>query len=158
MKAVSIITIVYGGLGSIWSMIGLLVISIQKMVFHFIPDQNLQDMPLNFHDFIGSIHQLYLIFMPLMLIIAIFYLISGIRLLKETSHAVNLTRLTAILNILWYIGYAINIVNLSQVFTADIDISGELIHRIMIIGVSFGAIFACGYPVFLLIYLAGKKT
>ena len=158
MKAISIITIIYGGLGAIWSMIGLLVISVQKMVFHFIPDQDLQDMPFNFHDYIGSIHQLYLIFMPLMMIIAIFYLISGIRLLNEDSHAINLTRLSAVLNILWYVGYAFSIFGLSQVFTSDFNISGEIIHRIMIVGIMFGFIFVCGYPVFLLIYFAGKKT
>ena len=158
MKAISIITIIYGGLVAIWSMIGLLIISIQKMIFHFIPDQDLQDIPLNFHDYVGSIHQLYLIFMPLMLMIAIFYLIAGIRLLNENENAINLTRLSAILNLLWYIGYAFSIMNLSHVFTSDFDMSGEIIHRIMIAGIMFGAVFTCGYPVFLLIYFAGKKT
>lgn len=159
MKAISIITIIYGGLGAIWSFFGLMIISLENTIFRFIPQQDFQDIPFNITDLIGKVHQLYLIFMPLMMLIAVFYLISGIRLLNQNRNAIILIRMAAILNILWYIGYAISILNFSRVFFPDFQPQAtELIHRIMIVGTVFSAVFFCGYPVFLLVYFSLKKS
>jgi hypothetical protein len=97
---------------------------------------------------------------PFVFLIAALYIISGILNLTGKEAYKNLAYAAAILNILWYIAYVVLLqVELVPLLSSMEVFPGKLLNLIMIAGMFINAIFYCGYPVFLIIFVrrGGKE-
>ena len=95
-----------------------------------------------------------------MFLIALLYIISGILQLAGKPSFKNIAYAAAILNIIWYIAYMIimqmevvPLLNSLELFPKN------LLNIIFIFGMLVNAIFYCGYPTFLIVFIkrGGKE-
>ena len=160
MKTVSIISIVYGTLGLIWATVVTIVIRIQAALFENFPwppeAYEFVDMPSLLNTVYSVIGSLF----PFVFLIAILYIISGILHLSGKTSFKNIAYAAAILNIVWYMAYIVlmqmeivPVLNSLEIFPKN------LMNIIVIVGMIFNAVFYCGYPVFLIIFIkrGGKE-
>jgi hypothetical protein len=160
MKAVSIISIVYGSLGLIWAAVAGFVVRMQQAIFEqisFPPEiYDYLDFPALMqvvYDILGSLF-------PFVYLIGILYITSGILQLngKETFKA--LAYAAAIMNIVWYLVYAVlTYTELLPLLEAAELFPVGFMNAMFLVGLMVNAAFYCGYPVFLILYLArgGKE-
>jgi hypothetical protein len=160
MKAVSIISIVYGALGLIWAAVVSVVIRVQKSLFEHFPwppeVHEIIDMPAMLDSVYGLIGNIF----PFVFLIAALYIISGILFLAGKTSYKNIAFAAAILNIVWYVVYMVLIqVEVVPVLNAMELFPKNLLAVLVVLGMILNSVFYCGYPIFLIIYVkrGGKE-
>lgn len=163
MKAVGVISIIYGSLAILWSISSLIVMSLFGKFIGFIPEFDQAELPIDFEAYIQSIVYLINIVMPIAMIVGGIYLWGGINVVRKVSGSFQL-RLAAILNIAWYIIYiylfATRILpQFAGWFTEfeELKYMNSIFYVVFIFSFIMGAVFYCGYPVFLLFYLKNRS-
>jgi hypothetical protein len=160
MKAVSIVSIVYGALGLIWGTVITVLIKVQAAFFAHFPwpseVSEVIDLPALLDSVFGLIGNLF----PFIFLIAALYILSGILHLAGKVSYKNLAYAAAILNIVWYVVYMVlvqveivPVINTLELFPKD------LLAVLVVLGMIINAVFYCGYPVFLIIFIkkGGKE-
>ncbi len=154
MRTVSIISIVYGTLGILWAAVVNVVIRVQAELFENFPwppeVYDVMDVPA----LLDSVYSVIGYLFPFVFLIAIFYIISGILQLSGKSSFRNMAYAAAILNIVWYLAYVVLIqtevvpmLNSLEMFPKN------LLNAMILFGMIFNAVFYCGYPIFLIIFI-----
>ena len=160
MKAVSIISIVYGTVGLIWASLVTVMIRIYTTLFTNFP------WPPEVSEFIDMSYLLDTVYsvigtvFPFVFLIAILYIISGILQLARKASYKNIAYIAAILNIIWYIAYVVMIqMEIVPVLNSLEMFPKNLLNVLIPLGMIFNAVFYCGYPVFLIVFLSrgGKE-
>jgi hypothetical protein len=154
MKAVSIISIVYGALGLIWATVISVVIRVQEALFEHFPwppeVTEIVDMPAMLDAVYGLIGNIF----PFVFLIAVLYIISGILQLAGKTSYKNLAYAAAILNIVWYVVYMVLVqVELVPVLNSLELFPKNMLGALVILGMIINAVFYCGYPIFLIIFV-----
>ena len=158
MKAVSIISIVYGTLGIIWSTIILGAIRIQKAMISNIPfpDEVLEI--IDIHSMMEAIHGIMSFLMPFVLLIGAVYIVSGILGINARPQAYLFGMLAAVFNIFWYVAYVVFLqMELVPLFNFNEFFPAKLFNTLFLLGTIVNAVFYCGYPVFLIIFLSQRR-
>lgn len=158
MKAISIISIIYGVLGLIWGTAIKVLIQVYTSLLGHI---ELPPEASRFFDapkLMGSLSGIWNLLYPFIIMIAIIYIISGIIYLSGKQQYTSLTFIAAILNIIWYVAYMIIVQTelMPLINTGDL-FPVKLFQMMVVIGMLFEAIFYCGYPIFLVIYLSRTR-
>ena len=154
MKAVSIISIVYGALGLVWATVISVVIRVQEAFFQHFPwppeVHEIIDMPAvleSVYDVIGNLF-------PFVFLIAVLYILSGILYLAGKTSFKNIAYAAAILNIVWYIVYMVLVQTEIVPVINTLDLFPKNLMGLMVVlGMIINAVFYCGYPIFLIIYV-----
>jgi len=164
MKTVGIISIIYGSLAILYGVFSLLAMLVYANIFGFIPELDQDMLGVDFEAYIHSIADLVRAVMPIAIIAGGIYVWGGINVVKKIRGIFQL-QLAAVLNILWYIFYIYLFV--SKVYPVFMDVFGSFdeiyqlrgfIFVAFIISFIIGAVYYCGYPVFLLIYLKKQNS
>jgi len=158
MKTVSVISIIYGVLGIIWGTMVLAAMQVQRAIFENFPWPEELNQFFDMPALISALHSFWGIIMPFVVIIAIIYMVSGILGLTEKSQASTFGLLAAVGNIIWFVAYVV----IMQIELIPAINTGELFPEnmfqvIFFLGILLNAVFYCGYPVFLIIYLNKKR-
>ena len=154
MKAVSIISIVYGSLGLIWAAVVTVLIRLQEAFFlHFTwpPEvSEVIDIPALLDSVYGLIGNLF----PYVFLIAALYILSGILYLAGKSSYKVMAYAAAVLNIIWYVVYlvlmqleVVPVINQLEIFPKN------LMGVLVVLGMIINGVFYCGYPTFLIIFV-----
>ncbi|MFC2098748.1 hypothetical protein ACFLTA_00900 [Bacteroidota bacterium] len=154
MKTVSIVSIVYGAVGIFWAAVVTVMIRIQSALFSNFPwpDEVFEyiDMP----SFLETIYSAIGTLFPFVFLIALLYIISGILQLIGKPSYKNIAYAAAILNILWYIAYIVIMqMEIAPMLNSLEMFPKNLMNVILIFGMLMNAIFYCGYPAFLIIFI-----
>ena len=154
MKAVSIISIVYGALGLVWAAVVSVIIRVQEAIFENFPwpDEVYEviDVPALLESVYGLIGNLF----PYVFLIAIIYILSGILYLSGKPSYKPLAYAAAILNIVWYVVYMVLIqVELVPVINSLEVFPENLMGILVFLGMIINGVFYCGYPIFLIIFI-----
>ena len=154
MKAVSIISIVYGALGLVWATVVSVVIRVQEAFFQHFPwppeTQEIIDMPA----MLDSVYELIGNLFPFVFLIAALYILSGILYLAGKPSFKNIAYAAAILNITWYVVYMVLVqVEIVPVINSLDVFPTNLLGLLVVLGMIINAVFYCGYPIFLIIYV-----
>ncbi|GAB4283285.1 MAG: hypothetical protein Kow0068_08120 [Marinilabiliales bacterium] len=161
MKTIGIINIIYGGLGILGGIITILVLIIQMFVFGFL-QHNLPPMSSEDYEIMMKVQDAYTLnffIVPVSILIATLFLISGIRILKKNISGVKLAISASISSIAFYFISAglVWFMFLQKIFATipgvDIQKLGYFYLAIIIVA----GVFNIGYPVFQLIYLKKEK-
>jgi len=158
MRAISIISIIYGVLGLIWGTVVRLLMQIYSALIENMPMPEEVTEIMDVKLMMGTIDSIWRLLYPFIIIISIIYIISGILKLAGKQHFTSLTFIAAILNILWYLAYVIIIqTDLIPIIHMDEFFPENLFNTMIIVGMMINAIFYCGYPIFLIIYLSKER-
>ncbi len=107
MKTVSIVSIVYGGVGLIWAAVVSAMIKIQSAMFENFPwpaeVYEYMDVPA----FLEKIYSVIGVVFPFVFLIAALYIVSGILQLSGKPGFKGIAYAAAALNIIWYIAYIV---------------------------------------------------
>jgi hypothetical protein len=159
MKTVSIISIVYGVLGVIWGTLLLAVMQVQKAVFENFPWPTELDQFIDMPALISALHSFWSYIIPFVVVIAIIYMVSGILGLSDRPQATTFGLLAAVFNIIWYVAYVILLqIELIPALTTSEFFPEKLFQVLFFLGILINAVFYCGYPVFLIIYLNKQRN
>jgi hypothetical protein len=160
MRAVSIVSIVYGAIGIIWATVVSVVIKFQSALFSNFPWPEEMYEYMDIPSFLETIYGVIGTIFPFVFLISLMYIISGILHLAGKPTFKAIAYAAAIFNILWYIAYmvimqmeVVPLLNSFELFPKN------LINIIFIFGMLFNAIFYCGYPAFLIVFIrsGGKE-
>ena len=159
MKAIGIINIVLGGLCIIGNLIGTLIIYIEKIIFSSMINLPYNEfMPFDMGTYMSDIFNLMLINLPVVLIIYVMLLLSGIKIVKKDEAGIRLAKVSSWSIIAWYFAYmAFAYITFAPYFELFAG-SGIFMAIMFIIGGLIGLVFTCGYPVFLLLYFRKPRT
>lgn len=158
MKAVSIISIIYGAIVLISAIISLPIIYIEKIVFERIPAMSYgYEAHINMSEIFSDMMSKMIIVMPLQAIINALLLISGIKMLKKNNIGITYAKYAAIFSIIWYIFYSVYMKSVFVGMFSMNPIFGSIGEGFYYVTIILGGIFACAYPVFLLFYLNKKS-
>lgn len=154
MKAVSIISIVYGTMGMLWAAVVSLVIRFESAMFANFPwppeVSDILDMPA----LLDTVYSVVGVLFPFVFLGAALYIVSGILQLTGNSTFKNIGYAAAIFNIIWYLAYMISLqVELLPILNSLEFFPKGLMNLIFLFGMIFNALFYCGYAVFLIIVL-----
>jgi hypothetical protein len=155
MKTVSIISIVYGTLGLLWATLVTVMIRVQAAIFENFPwpaeVSEFIDMP----SFLDRVYSVIGTVFPFVFLIAALYIISGILQLSGKPSFKNIAFAAAILNIVWYLAYIVLIqMELVPALNSLGMFPKNLMNVLVFAGMLVNAIFYCGYPVFLIVYIS----
>jgi hypothetical protein len=160
MKAVSIISIVYGTMGLIWASVISIVINVQEAFLEHFPwpaeVYEVIDLPALLDAVYGMIGTIF----PFVFLIAALYILSGILYLAGRKSYTNIAYAAAILNIVWYVVYMVLVqVEIVPVINAMDLFPKNLLAVLVVLGMIINAVFYCGYPTFLIIFVkkGGKE-
>jgi len=160
MKAVGIISIIYGTLGILYGLASLIMVSFTVNFLGFMPEYDAYMQGFDMEAYMWAIQGMMKIIMPLMIVVGGIYLWGGIVAVKKLAAVFHL-RLAAILNIAWYCLYIYMFVT-RVMPSLDSFFYGygfsEMMNMVMIVALVFGGIFYCGYPIFLLIWLKKERN
>jgi hypothetical protein len=107
---------------------------------------------------IDILHGIITFLMPFVFIIGAVYIISGALGLSSKPQAYMFGMLAAVFNIFWYVAYIIILqMELVPLFTFSDLFPAKLFNLLFLLGTLINAIFYCGYPVFLIIYLSQQR-
>ena len=96
-------------------------------------------------NYFAALQDVWLIYMPLMIIIGLIYVSSGLLLKKEKKEGISVGIFAAILNLLWFVGYAISLnINVMPVFPQKLEPASEIFV------IAIAGIFICLYPLYFL--------
>ncbi|MCK4751778.1 MAG: hypothetical protein KAT15_32200, partial [Bacteroidales bacterium] len=160
MKAVSIVSIVYGSFGLIWAAVVTILIRVQEVLFENFPWPEELSEIVDLPALLESVYSVIGVLFPFVFLIALLYIISGILQLAGKSSFKNLAYAAAIMNIVWYIAYIVLMqLEIVPVLNSLEFFPKNLMNLIVLFGMLFNAIFYCGYPVFLIIFIrrGGKE-
>ena len=154
MRAVSIISIVYGALGLIWAAIVSMVIRIQRSIFENFPFPEEVYEYIDINAFMETIYSVIGALIPFIFVIAVIYIMSGILYLTGNKTFKILGYIAAISNITWYAAYIVFLqADLVPMINSMDIFPGRLLNMIFIAGMLINAVFYCGYPIFLILFL-----
>lgn len=160
MKAVSIISIVYGSMGLIWATVISIVIRVQEAFFEHFPwppeVYEVLDVPAMLESVYGLIGNVF----PYVFLISALYILSGILYLAGKKSYKNIAYAAAILNIVWYVVYMVLVqVEIVPVINSLELFPKNLLAALVVLGMIVNAVFYCGYPTFLIIFVkkGGKE-
>ncbi len=160
MKAVSIISIVYGTMGLILATVISVVIKVQEAIFEHFPwppeVSEVIDMPAMLESVYGLIGNIF----PYIFLISALYILSGILYLAGKRTYKNIAYAAAILNIVWYVVYMVLVqVEIVPVLNTLELFPKNLLAGMVILGMIINSVFYCGYPTFLIIFVkkGGKE-
>jgi len=158
MKTVSIISIVYGVLGLIWGTLLLAILRFETALISNIPFPAEVTELFDVKKMLHIINDIWSVLFPFIILIAVTYLVSGILGMNDRPHAVTFGLLAAAFNITWYIAYIV-IMQVELIPMIDFGdlFPKKLFHTMFILGMLINAVFYCGYPVFLIIFLSRKR-
>jgi len=106
-KSSGVISIIYGFLGCGFGVFALLTIYAgQKMINNFKATGDRISKMINYF---AALQNVWLVYMPLMIIIGLIYVSSGLLLKKEKKEGISVGIFAAILNLIWFAGYAISL-------------------------------------------------
>ncbi len=137
------ISLVYGLLGAVFgiSALGVLPIGI-NMLSTFPREPQVEKMKLYF----TTLQSVWLLYMPMMIIICLLYILSGFLIKKGKKAGISFGVVSAILNLIWFVGYAIS------VYAVVLPIFPHKFHLSLFIGaLIISGIFICLYPTYYLI-------
>jgi hypothetical protein len=160
MKAVSIISIVYGTVGLIWASLVSVMIRIYTTLFANFPWPPEVSEFIDMSSLLDTVYSVIGTVFPFVFLIAILYIISGILQLARKASYKNIAYIAAILNIIWYIAYIVMIqMEIVPVLNSLEMFPKNLLNVLIPLGMIFNAVFYCGYPVFLIVFLSrgGKE-
>lgn len=158
MKTISIISILYGTLGLIWGTLIMVIVRIQKAIFENFPFPDEINEYFDVQSMMEVLHDIWGWLLPFILVIAIVYIVSGILGLTDKPMSVTFTYLAAVFNIIWYVAYVIILqVELLPVMDFSQFFPQKLFTLLFFAGTLLNAVFYCGYPVFLIIFLSRQK-
>ncbi len=142
-KSSGLISIIYGFLGCGGGVFSLLAIYLgQKMIGNF---KSTGDQILKMNIYFTALHDVWFIYMPLMIIVGVIYVLSGWLIKKGKKEGISVGIFAAILNLLWFAGYAMSVnTNVMPVFPHKLQ-PPEQIFAFVITG-----IFMCLYPLYFL--------
>jgi hypothetical protein len=154
MKAVSIISIVYGVLGLIWATVITVVIKVQEAFLQHFPwppeVYEVVDLSSLLDTVFGMIANIY----PYVFLIAALYILSGILYLAGKPSFKTIAYAAAILNIVWYVVYMVLVqVEIVPVLNTMEIFPEKLLGTLVFLGMVINAVFYCGYPTFLIIFI-----
>ncbi len=158
MNAVGIITLIFGVLQAGFSTVSLIGALMQRYFLRFFPLEEIEGIDFDIMAFIDHFHQVMFFFLPLQIIIGILLIIGGVWMIRKARSGIVLVRWGALFTILAYIGYVVAMLsNVPEIPVEEAGFIQPLIRTILLVSALVGSIFACGYPVFLLIYLRNKS-
>jgi len=158
MKAVSIISIVYGTLGIIWSTIILGVIRLEKAIISNIPFPDEAMEIIDIPAMMEVLHGIMSFLIPFVMLIGAVYIVSGILGINGKPQSYMFGMLAAVFNIFWYVAYVVFLqMELAPLFNFSEIFPAKLFNTLFLLGTIVNAIFYCGYPVFLIIFLSQRK-
>jgi hypothetical protein len=154
MKAVSIISIVYGSLGLFWAAVVTVLIRLHEAFFQHFPwppeVREIIDVPALLDSVYGLIGNLF----PYVFLIAALYILSGILYLAGKSSYKRMAYAAAALNILWYVVYMVLMqVEVVPVLNQMGIFPENLMGILVVLGMIINGVFYCGYPTFLIIFI-----
>lgn len=158
MRPISIISIVYGSLGIIWGTAVSMIIHLLTAIIGNIPLPEEVVSIVDIHRLLVTLDNMWRFLFPFIFVIATIYIISGILHLTSRQQHVSLAYIASILNIAWYLVYMIMLqTELLPLINLDGFFPQKLFNMLFAIGMIFNAVFYCGYPVFLIIFLSQQK-
>ena len=154
MKAVSIISIVYGTMGLIWATVISIVIRVQEAFFAHFPWPPEVYEVIDVTAMLESVYGLIGNIFPYVFLIAALYILSGILYLSGRKSYKNIAYAAAVLNIVWYVVYMV-LVQLEIVPVLNtLDLFPKNLLAVLVVrGMIINAVFYCGYPTFLIIFV-----
>ncbi len=142
-KSIGLFSIVYGVIGCGFGLFALLITyAVQKMIVNFKPTEQVEKMKI----YIKALQDVWLIYMPAMILIGLIYLFSGYLLNKHRKQGISVGMVAAIFNILWSAGYTMNII--SNVIPVS---SHPLKPAVQIFVTAIVGIVTCLYPLYFLL-------
>ncbi|HBF88965.1 MAG TPA: hypothetical protein DDX39_10015 [Bacteroidales bacterium] len=157
MKAVGIISIIIGGLSALQSLMSILIIGIEDMIFSKIPNEifTSPNIPFDMPIFIHQVAKLIYVFMPIQIIIGVIFIFAGIKLVNKKAEGIIHIRFASLFQIVWYVAYSIVFYQIftslfTNMFSPILDT--RFFDTIYIISIFIGGIFTCGFPIFNLIF------
>lgn len=153
MKAVSIISIVYGSLGLIWAAVVTVLIRLQEAFLQHFPwppeVSEILDMPALLDSVYGLISNLF----PYVFLIGALYILSGILYLAGKPSYKGMAYAAAVLNIVWYVVYMVLMqTEIVPVLNSTGIFPENLMSILVVLGMIINGVFYCGYPTFLIIF------
>ena len=137
------ISLVYGLLGAVFGILslgGLLIGT--NMLSTFPREPQVEKMKLYF----TALQSVLFIYMPVMIIIGLLYILSGFLIKKGKKEGISFGVVSAILNIIWFVGYAIS------VYTVVLPAFPHKFHPSLFLGAMIiTGIIICLYPTYYLI-------
>jgi len=160
MKAVSIISIVYGALGLVWATVATVLIKVQEAFFQHFPwppeVNEIIDIPV----MMESVYRVVGYLFPFVFLIALLYIISGIFHLSGKPSFKAISYAAAVLNIVWYVVYIVLVqVEIVPMLNTMELFPENLLSTMVVFGMIINAVFYCSYPTFLIIFInkGGKE-
>lgn len=135
---------IYGLVGCCFGLFALLLsYAAQKMIGNF---ESTGDQIIKMKSYFSALQNVWLIYMPLMIIIGFVYAFSGWLIQKEKKEGILIGIFASVLNLLWFAGYAISLyTNVMPVFPHKIE------PAVQIVVIAMAGIFICLYPLYFLI-------
>ena len=155
-KVISVLTMVYGGGSAVFSLFFIAIIFLQKLMFSTMPSS------VNFVNqrlYLETLHNIWLIFMPLLIFLGLLFLFSGYHLYKARLVGKRLTQGASIAVILWFAFYALIVeVKAGAMMENTFFLNDILYVPFMVFSYLMSFVMICGYPVFLLFYLSRRHA
>jgi hypothetical protein len=158
MKTISIISIIYGVLGLIWGTVIKVLVQIYSALIGNIELPQEANQFFDAQKLMETVSDIWSYLYPFILIIAVIYIVSGIVYLSKRRQYASIMLIAAILNIIWYVAYMVIVqtelmplINNGELFPE------KLFQLLVVVGMLFEAVFYCGYPIFLVIFLSRQR-
>ena len=147
---------VYGGCTAVFGLFFLVIIFLQKLMFSAMPSTvNMMDQRL----YMETLHNIWLVFMPLLIFLSLLFLFSGYHLYKARLVGKRLTQGASIAVILWFAFYALILeVKAGAMMENTFFLNNILYIPFMVFSYLMSFVMICGYPVFLLFYLSRRRA
>jgi hypothetical protein len=155
-KVISVLTMVYGGCTAVFGLFFLVIIFLQKLMFSAMPSSvNFMNQRL----YMETLHNIWLIFMPLLIFLGLLFLFSGYHLYKSRLVGKRLTQSASIAVILWFAFYAFILEVKAGAMMENTFILNNIVYvPFMVFSYLMSFVMICGYPVFLLFYLSRRHA
>lgn len=143
-KSAGLISLIYGFLGCGLGIFSLFTLYMgQKMLNNF---KSTGEQFLKMKFYFNALHDSWLIYMPLIIIIGLIYILAGWLIKKGKKEGISVGIFAGILNLLWFAGYAISILdNVMPAFPRKLQPIEE------IFAIAIAGIFMCLFPLYFLL-------
>ena len=138
-KDIKTICLTIGGFYAVFGVFALLMVKMQTMMisnFDPKPDES-------FTNTLNVLHEIWIVYMPLMILIGISYIVFGLSFQKIKSKKLQINLVLSILSLIWVIAYAISCIKYMNVFFAGMSNDFEMFKYIAygFAGFGFVAVF-----------------
>ncbi len=139
-KDIKTICLSIGGFYAVFGVFALLMVKMQTMMiskFEPKPDEN-------FTNTLNVLHEIWIIYMPLMILMGISYIVFGLSFQKIKTKKLQINLVLSVLSLIWVIAYAISCIKYMDVFFAGMTNDFEMFKYIAYGFAVFGfvAVFA----------------